>query len=402
MLDNFFVYHRTGKCLFSASYNGRPLGFEFMQGLKAASSTLFSFTHRNKEAENARREAANTNSEPGQPGAAKSDAGHDENIVTELVLGDLYFQFYDMGTFLLIAQGARGVPPSSLRMAIDAVRDTIVFYIGKFDSVSQDTTIFESIADIVRDVLKRQNELALFVNGVPCIPLNSRATAVLDRLLSSLEENHNVYGSALVIGDAVMHRRSDVHQTKMLLQHIAARPMNNSVIRCIPVYVDGRAQNMVLLRINNMVLCVFTHIVSAFSELVPYIENFEVSLEDEVYHLPKDNMPILLRNYTGLDTLAFLYYDSQKGKVVAPAFRLENNQNETMAKAFHWFFATAQEVHGKNGVAQLTMAGGEHIFHHIERNGVFLSALYSTVVADNVATLTDEIFDNVRRSLNEL
>lgn len=42
-----------------------------MQGLKAASSTLFSFTHRNKEAENARREAANTNSEPGQPGAAK-------------------------------------------------------------------------------------------------------------------------------------------------------------------------------------------------------------------------------------------------------------------------------------------------------------------------------------------
>lgn len=199
------------------------------------------------------------------------------------------------------------------------------------------------------------------------------------------------------------------------------------------------AIQQVLLRINNMVLCVFTHIVSAFSELVPYIENFEVSLEDEVYHLPKDNMPILLRNYTGptlavitfsihvsltsysgLDTLAFLYYDSQKGKVVAPAFRLENNQNETMAKAFHWFFATAQyqlsyarpdgcrpntfdrEVHGKNGVAQLTMAGGEHIFHHIERNGVFLSALYSTVVADNVATLTDEIFDNVRRSLNEL
>jgi hypothetical protein len=64
--------------------------------------------------------------------------------------------------------------------------------------------------------------------------------------------------------------------------------MGRSAARVLPVFVGGKAQHLILVRINSMTLAVLASIHLSFSELVPYIEHFECSLEEDAFQFPKE------------------------------------------------------------------------------------------------------------------
>ena len=64
--------------------------------------------------------------------------------------------------------------------------------------------------------------------------------------------------------------------------------MDACVVRMVPVFVEQRARNLVLVRINNMTLAMFTIVSTGFAELASYIQSFESNLEEDAFQLPRE------------------------------------------------------------------------------------------------------------------
>lgn len=109
-----------------------------------------------------------------------------------------------------------------------------------------------------------------------------------------------------------------------LLQHLASRPLGQCKLRTLPLYTEGRWRHFLLLRLRQQQVLVVSAplrprtALSRLCEAVLLWEEEECSELGLALSLPAEEPPVLLRHYTGHDTVAFLYSHHATGVTVAP------------------------------------------------------------------------------------
>lgn len=108
------------------------------------------------------------------------------------------------------------------------------------------------------------------------------------------------------------------------MQHLASRPLGQCKLRTLPLYTEGRWRHFLLLRLRQQQVLVVSAplrartALSRLSEAVLLWEEEELSQLCLGLSLPAEEPPVLLRHYTGQDTVAFLYSHHTTGVTVAP------------------------------------------------------------------------------------
>ena len=124
-----------------------------------------------------------------------------------------------------------------------------------------------------------------------------------------------------------------------LLQHLASRPLGQCKLRTLPLYTEGRWRHFLLLRLRQQQVLVFSAPLRPRTALSRLSDALLLWAEEECSELslslslPGEEPPVLLRHYTGQETVAFLYCHHNTGVTVAPPPRNAHAHGALVASA---------------------------------------------------------------------
>jgi hypothetical protein len=55
-------------------------------------------------------------------------------------------------------------------------------------------------------------------------------------------------GSALLLGESVIHGRISQSETRLIIANLTARPLGITKVRTLPVFDDGKWRHLILMR----------------------------------------------------------------------------------------------------------------------------------------------------------
>jgi hypothetical protein len=156
-----------------------------------------------------------------------------------------------------------------------------------------------------------------------------------------------------------------------LLHHLSCRPLGASKLRTLPLFLDGCWHHFLLLRLRHMTLVVSASMQSTLG--LSRLSNLLLEWEDEfssssltsssvsssvssALPLPMEEPPVLLRHYTGHDTIAFMYHHTATGVTVAPPPRNTQAPGAMAASA-----AAASAANSNTSAAAASKISAEHI-----------------------------------------
>lgn len=324
----------------------------------------------------------------------------------------------------LLAQGPGDESDAYLGSMLQGVREILTAYLGQgvvtrssalsassaAASGADDTECSAAIRGL-RDLITHyvqaaQTDLALLVGGARWVHMEEETRLQIDRVLAQLEESaagrdgssnaaaaaagSELTGTMLVLGGSILHSRMSPLTSRLVLQHLSCRPLGPGAackLRTLPLYVGGVWQHFLMLRLRHLTLVVSAPLRSSQGSCnLARLSSLLLSWEDQFMEsaaaslLPTEEAPVLLRHYTGHDTIAFLYVHHATGVSVAPpprnsgapgssvlsaqaggvfpvssssstvsaAQKLADHVNQQeVAKTmqvFHWFYARAKSV----------------------------------------------------------
>jgi hypothetical protein len=135
------------------------------------------------------------------------------------------------------------------------------------------------------------------------------------------------------------------------------------------------------------------------SALSALLLDYEETLADSGAHLPSEEAPVLLRHYSGHDTLAFVYTHTATGVTVAPPPRPgpQSEQQKAIA-AFQWFFSRALQIIARSSVNECVLQlKGYRFYCHVDDEYQIYALFTDSVGLAQVAAYTAEILENVMR-----
>jgi hypothetical protein len=368
------------------------------------------------------------------------------STLCSITVNSYKFVYLDHSPYTLVAQGNGEESEQFLGSYICDVRDLIQTYFGNGVVSPDDIGALKGIVDLIHHMLmKYAIDLSYLCSGTRWVYLDEEVREQVDRLLANLEENSvvtaassatsgnttgvgqpDITGTMLVLGNSILHSRIPNFTSRMvsahrhlgapagmaalafnnvpivtcshillgssilcspvqLLHHLSCRPFGASKLRTLPLFFDGVWKHYVFLRLRHMTLVVAVNIKAPLSKLLNLCLEFEEDLVETNLNLPVEEPPVLLRHYTGHDTIAFLYHHLT-GVTVAPPPRNTNaggtqptgsstaasnlaasgigakaaeqlaNQAEATKtlQVFNWFYSRAKSVaHACNQLARL-------------------------------------------------
>ncbi len=208
-------------------------------------------------------------------------------------------------------------------------------------------------------LLRMVADVSILVRGVRWVFLDDDKREQSDRVLASVtEQNANIFGSAIILGQSVLHARLPPTDARMVMWQLLCRPLGIAKVRCVPVYCansggtafssasggsggaggsGGVWKQLVLVRLRHgMVLALLCTLRTVYSSLTGVIDALDEALTDNGtaaigttassgsggnasgLPMPVEEPPVLLRHYTGHDTIAFVYVHLATHVCVAP------------------------------------------------------------------------------------
>jgi hypothetical protein len=357
MLDNFVIL-RNGDCIFNENYpaeGSEPLRAEDVLSLSSSLSILMS-GHSSSSNTLSTADSSNIDSKSLSTSESLTSVRLHEDLYDELaatnrsisvVLGGKKFVASEMGSvIMLIAQGSKADSDAFLRSIIRDAQHTLLFYLGQFYKEAQDAATVESVLDFVDIALRKSvSTLEALVQGNPWVYVEEETRFQLDRTLANLEEVDYVLGSCIVMGKSVVHSRLEAFDTRMVLYHLSTRDMGSRKLRTIPVYSGGVWKHMVILRLRSMCVVVMTSIQCPMSRVLPLLEELEESLAESSLQIPAEEPHVMLRHYTGHETVAFLYVEHENKMCVAPEPRpVPDVEAGKIIQSFSSLFSTVGQL----------------------------------------------------------
>lgn len=431
MLENFAVLHSSGRCLFLRNYGGEALTSKLVSGLTSYLSFISSATakggakdRRPRRAsvaggasegagggggEEGRRGEGNGSGSAATSAATVAEGGGSaapaEGEASTVVVHGQKYQCLVAGAVTLVAQGAQSDSDAFLAVCTKGVRDIVNYFLGEFAWRRDDHAAFDGVLDLVHAYLERlQTDMTCLAGGSKWVFIEADRREEADRLLVTLEENQGVVGSALVLGRSVVHARLPALDTRMLLHYLAVRPLRPAEASTVPVYSGGEWKHMVLFRLRGMTLAVFTRIVTPFHSLAQFVEDLDEQLADTAAQLPVEEPPVLLRHYTGHDTLGFVYYNLQTGVAVAPPPRPgpRAEQRKTTG-ALTWFCSRALQALVDGSLNEAVLHGRGYRFYALVTPTYHMFALFSDRVPTSaLGAYAKEIVDSVQHHVGNV
>ena len=156
-----------------------------------------------------------------------------------------------------------------------------------------------------------------------------------------------------------------------LLHHLSCRPLGACKLRTLPLFLDGCWHHFLLLRLRHMTLVVSASMQSSLG--LSRVSNLLLEWEDDFgssasvassLPLPMEEPPVLLRHYTGHDTIAFMYHHAPTGVTVAPPPR------NTQAPGAMAAAAVAAAASNSNASAANAAAAAKISAEHINQQEV--------------------------------
>jgi hypothetical protein len=150
---------------------------------------------------------------------------------------------------------------------------------------------------------------------------------------TTMQDAPDITGTLLVLGGSILHSRMSTSMSRLLLHHLQCRPLGAAKLRTLPLCFEGGVwQHVLFLRMRHHVLVVSLALEGSVLSLAratagggQMLLDFEevfvermLTTASSSLHLPVEEAPVLLRHYTGHDTLAFLYHHHATGVAVAP------------------------------------------------------------------------------------
>ena len=134
------------------------------------------------------------------------------------------------------------------------------------------------------------------------------------------------------------------------------------------------------------------------------LDEFEELLQETAVQLPVEEPPVLLRHFTGQDTVAFVFTHIRSRFTVAPSPRPgPASETRKAMQTFHWFYSRASSVTAQAAMSNLLLSHDGYSFHSTLKDDVALHVLYAdTVKMEDVETLSAEIIANAGRRLEDV
>lgn len=117
----------------------------------------------------------------------------------------------------------------------------------------------------------------------------------------------------------------------------------------MPLLLEGVWRHYTFVRLRHLVLVCAIGIKAPLAKMLQLCLEFEEDLVDTNLNLPIEEPPVLLRHYTGHDTIAFLYHHHASGVTVAPPPR--NTHSGVNAATQHATAAAASSTAGTPAAA---------------------------------------------------
>eukprot|EP01083_Nonionella_stella_P012574 35649_1 len=391
MLEHFFILDTAGTCIFTKNYKdeGGEIDLNMIMGLSSSMSSLTSLSTAKVEKDEER------TSGHGMPKFV-----YDQCI---LVLNGKKFLFMRISPFTLILQAEQDDSDDFMKNQMADIGELLGFYLGNLTNVSDvgedsnQTLVIEGTLDFVETLIeKHQNDQSFLCRGIQLVSLNESIREHLDRLLASLEGNEKIIGSALLLGNSVLHSRLPMFETRMILLHLSARPLGLTRIRIAPVYLNSKWNNMCLIKLRSNILAVLSSMNCSFSELEPYSQEFEDSLALSPIQLPTEEPPVLLRHFTGPDTIAFIHRNRRTGYCISASPNLGlRSEKDSVMNAFSWFHSKICGMISESSIDEVLLFSEDYRFHGKIDEKQELFCLYNSKTSiDSVKRYTAEIQRN--------
>ncbi len=244
------------------------------------------------------------------------------------------------------------------------------------------------------------------------------------------------------------------------VNYLLTRPMGTTKLKMTPVYSEKMWKNLVLLRLRSLTLGVLLSLTTTVScwksgeqstkilgrgkqgvetkirerdrkkererererenenarasltsacftkyeEISKMLDDFEERLQETAVQLPVEEPPVLLRHFTGQDTVAFVFTHNRSRFTIAPSPRPGPASEARKAmQTFHWFYSRASTVTAQAAISNLLLSHDGYSFHSKMEDDFNLHVLYAdTVKMDDVEMLSNEIITNARRRLEDV
>ena len=369
---------------------GAELDLSLVTGFSSSVSTFTSYVSSRR---------APTQLNRGHEGSKREQGGE---TISAFSVGSQQFVYREVGAFTLVAHAPADDGEEVVRKQLQEAEALLVFFFGDSAKWKRELLGLRGVHDIVDGVFEKHSaELSALVSGLRWVLLPPTVRDRLDRLLATLEENDFVHGGMLVLGSSVLHSRLPQRDSKMVLHYISSRQLGPLRLRTTPVYSEGQWKNLVLLKLRVLTLAVLVSIRVAYASVSPVLHGFEEALQDAALQLPVEEPPVLLRHFTGHDTIAFIYRHVRNGLAIAPPPRSgPQSEKQKTLRSFLWFFSRARDVLARSDIHELVMSRDGFRFHAQAHESHELYVLYSDQVkAGDVDKFSREIITNAMRKI---
>eukprot|EP00753_Platysulcus_tardus_P020316 PLAT7960.2.p1 GENE.PLAT7960.2~~PLAT7960.2.p1 ORF type:complete len:329 (+),score=170.98 PLAT7960.2:396-1382(+) len=314
------------------------------------------------------------------------------------------FVYLDHGAFTLVAHISEDEGVEMVVAQLKELRHLLQFFFGPCDRWSSDSIILDGMSDLIDHLFEKyRTQLASLSGGVQWVSLSLTERDQLDLLLASLEENESILGSMLILGSSVLHSRLPPRDAALILHYACARPLGHLKLRSTPVYSDGTWKHLLFARLGVYTLALASSIRMRMPDVLPAVRSFESALHESALVLPVEAPPVLLRHFTGYDTVCFVYRHVRTGVTIAPQPRPGPvSEMKRTINTFLWFFSRARELAGRSSVTEIVLRKDGYKFH-VQLDEVHeLYVLYSDhVKAEDIDRYSQEIITNAYRKVHE-
>ncbi|KAI9209822.1 uncharacterized protein BJ171DRAFT_485127 [Polychytrium aggregatum] len=369
-IKNFFVIHKSGKIYFSRNFHGDSLDSNLVVGFSSSVSNF-----------------------------CKTLLG--ENI-REIVSLKGRIIYKEVGDFMFIAHSDLQTGSTAIQSILRDVVGLCEFLFGSHDYWDEDFFDLKGAQDIVTMLFtKAIQDPSTIVNGISQIFLEPEIIERIDKLLSFLESHDGVCGNGtmLILGDAVLHSRFELHDTRMILQYHKARPLGGNAVRYTPAFCSGSWHNLYIVRVQAYVLVLMAYIDKPYSSLQKRIDDFRISFAQSRLEIPTEEPPLLLRLFAKRETLAMLYQNIKNGCTIFPQLRPGPDvQQKEIFSTFWSFFSDASASMKVPGITEFGICRDQYRFYARSEGVHKLYILLSTesVNANSVAGIATDILKSVR------
>lgn len=367
----------------------------------------FSFKSSSSSSSSSSSNTDNSSTNNNQYSSSSSSSDSTELQINSFTSGSMKFVNVDIGPYTLVAHGNADESDSFLSLYIYDISALLIFYLGPYSThplspYYTDLSIIRGLSDLIDSILIRSTiDLSILVHGSKWLYLDEDTRDQCDRLLSTLEEHIDILASSIYIGESILHSRMPHYVSRLILHYIYTRPNIQTKLKILPVYTeyDHTWKYLILIKMRSLTLAVLTTLKCNLTMITGILLDYEETIGESGIQLPIEESPVLLRHYTGHDTLAFLYTHTATGVTVAPAPRPgPKSEQQKVIAAFHWFFSRCIQIIARSTVNEcILQLKGYRFYAHVDDEYQIYALFTDAVSLGQVASYAAEILENVMR-----